>query len=139
MDRRKFLKSSGALCGIAIVGSAAFLESCSKGGGASPTAGHENFTLDLSQSANSALKSVGGSVISHTVIVVNTGSGFIALSDICTHQGCSVFYNKGGNDFVCPCHGGTYNINGQVIAGPPPAPLKKYNISQNGNILTISG
>ena len=138
MDRRKFFKSSCALCGTAIVGSLAFLDSCSKGG-VSPGAGNVNFTLDLSQSANSALKSSGGSVISHNVIVVNTGGSIIALSDICTHQGCHVFYNKSGNDFVCPCHGGTYNINGQVIAGPPPAPLKKYKVSQNGNILTISG
>ncbi len=138
MDRRKFLKSSCALCGTALVASAAFLESCSKTG-VGPTAGHKNFTLDLSKSANAALKSPGGSVISQSVIIVNTGGSFVALSDICTHQGCSVFYNKGGNDFVCPCHGGTYNINGQVIAGPPPAPLKKYNVSQKGNILTISG
>lgn len=138
MDRRNFLKSSCALCGTAIVGSMAFLESCSKGG-VSPAAGNVNFTLDISQSAYAALKSAGGSIVSHSVIVVNTGSGFVALSDICTHQGCSVFYNAGGHDLVCPCHGGTYNLSGTVIAGPPPAPLKKYNISQSGNILTITG
>ncbi|MBE0650968.1 MAG: Rieske 2Fe-2S domain-containing protein [Bacteroidales bacterium] len=138
MDRRNFLKSSCLLCGGAVVGSMALLESCGKGG-VSPSAGNVNFTLDLSQSANAALKSAGGSVISHSVIVVNTGSGFVALSDICTHQGCSVFYNASGHDLVCPCHGGTYNLSGTVIAGPPPAPLKKYNISQSGNILTISG
>lgn len=138
MDRRNFLKSSCALCGIAVVGSTAFLESCSKGG-VSPSAGSANFTLDLSQSSNSALNSVGGYVVSHNVIVVNTGGNFVALSDICTHQGCHVFYNKNSNDFVCPCHGGTYNINGQVIAGPPPAPLKKYNVSKSGTVLTIKG
>ena len=138
MDRRDFFKSSCALCGIAAVGSVAFLEGCSKSG-VGPTAGPVNFTIDLSKSANAALNSPGGSVISHHVIVVNSGGRFVALSDICTHQGCSVYYNKSGNDFVCPCHGGTYNISGQVIAGPPPAPLKKYNISQSGNVLTITG
>ena len=138
MDRRNFIKSSCAVCGTAIVGSLLFLESCSKSA-VGPTAGNVNFTLDISQSAYAALKSAGGSIVSHSVIVVNTGSGFVALSDICTHQGCSVFYNASGHDLVCPCHGGTYNLSGTVIAGPPPAPLKKYNISQSGNILTITG
>lgn len=137
MDRRKFLKSSVALCGATIVGTSIFLESCQKS--ALGSSGNANFTLDLSQPANAALKTPSGSVISNNVIVVNSAGTFVALSDICTHQGCRVSYNKSGNDFVCPCHGGAYNISGAVIAGPPPTALKKYNVSQSGNILTIKG
>jgi cytochrome b6-f complex iron-sulfur subunit len=138
MDRRNFLKSSCVLCGSAFFGSMIFLESCQKSAlGAS--AGNVNFTLDLTQSANSALNSNGGFVVKNNVIVVNYNGSFVALSDICTHQGCRVNYNSNVHEFICPCHGGTYNINGNVIAGPPPAPLKKYNVSQKGSILTITG
>jgi len=138
MDRRNFLKSSGALCGIAVVGSLTFLESCQKSA-LGPGASKVNFTIDLSQAANASLKTPGGSVAGHNVIVVNSGGTFVALSQICTHQGCSVFYNKSGNDFVCPCHGGVYSITGANISGPPPSPLKKYTVTQKGNILTITG
>jgi cytochrome b6-f complex iron-sulfur subunit len=139
MDRRNFLKTSGALCGLSI-GLAAFIESCKKDNtSATPQGPTVNFTLDLTQSANNSLNTPGGSVASHGVVVVNSGGSFIAIAQSCTHNGCSVAYNLGGNDFVCPCHGGTYDTNGNVTSGPPPAPLKKYTVIQNGNILTISG
>ncbi len=93
MDRRNFLKSSCALCGTAIVGSLVFLESCQKSP-IGPSTDKVNFTLDLSQLANAALKSSSGSVVSHKVIVVNTGGGFVALSDICSHQVARYFTTK---------------------------------------------
>jgi len=104
IDRRKFLKSSFSLCGATIIGSSIFLESCQKS--AVNPAGNINFTLDLSQPANAALNTPGGSIVSKGVIVVNSAGTFVALSDICTHQGCLVYYNKSGNDFLCPCHAG---------------------------------
>jgi len=48
-----------------------------------------------------------------------------ALSAICTHLGCLVSYNRVLGEFVCPCHGGRYNMQGVPIAGPPPRPLAK--------------
>ncbi len=140
MDRRKFLVSSGVICGLTIAGPAAFLESCAKDKtSTTPQGPTVNFTLDLSLSSNAALNNTGGSVSSHGVIVVNTGSSFTAIAQTCTHAGCTVAYNKSGYDFVCPCHGGIYDINGNVVGGPPPAPLKKYSVAENGNILTIAG
>jgi len=98
-----------------------------------------NFTLDLTQPINASLNSSGGSVASNGVVVANTGSAYIAIAQACTHQGCSVSYNQSGSDFVCPCHGGTYGLNGNVLSGPPPAPLKKYTVTKSGSILTIAG
>jgi len=138
MDRRNFLRTSGIVCGLAVIGPATLLESCQKTS-LVPQGPTVNFTIDLTQPGYSGLKTSGVSLATHGVIVVNTGGGYTAVSQTCTHQGCTVAYNKSGNDFVCPCHGGTYDINGNVIAGPPPAPLKKYTVTQNGNILTIAG
>ena len=142
MDRKNFLQSFGLLFGIGILGASEFLESCKKkedDTSPAPQGPSVNFTLDLSQSANAVLNSNGGSVVSNGVVVVNSSGSFIAVARQCTHEGCNVSYHANNNDFQCPCHGGVYDINGNVVSGPPPAPLKKYSVTKNGNILTISG
>jgi len=48
-----------------------------------------------------------------------------AFSPICTHLGCLVKWSNIQKEFVCACHGGKYDINGNVIAGPPPKPLER--------------
>lgn len=56
----------------------------------------------------------------------------------CTHQGCIVKFFEQDKEFKCPCHKGVYNIKGEVIKGPPPAPLKKYaTIVKNGKIIVL--
>ncbi|MEA3479366.1 MAG: Rieske (2Fe-2S) protein [Bacteroidota bacterium] len=94
-------------------------------------------TIDLAREKYSDLGSSGGSVKEGNVIVINTGDGFIALSSICTHQGCSVSYDKDANELPCPCHGSVFSTSGSVLQGPAEAPLKKYEVSQEGDILTI--
>ncbi|RMD98552.1 MAG: ubiquinol-cytochrome c reductase iron-sulfur subunit [Calditrichaeota bacterium] len=59
----------------------------------------------------------------------------IAFSPKCTHMGCNVAWNPRTNHFECPCHGGTYDAEGNVIAGPPPRPLDRYPIKiENGRV-----
>lgn len=40
------------------------------------------------------------------------------LTSICPHLGCTVPWNKEKNQFVCPCHGGTFASDGTRISGP---------------------
>lgn len=135
MERRDFFKSACALCGLALI-PGVLVESCTKQGYSGPS--NVNFTLDLTQSANAALNTVGGSVISNGVIVIRSSAGtFSALSATCTHQGCQVGYDSSVQEIVCPCHGGTYNLSGKVLGGPPPSPLTSYTATLNGNILTV--
>ena len=47
-------------------------------------------------------------------------SHLTVLSSICPHLGCPVNWYPDRKEFICPCHGGTFNANGQHIAGPPP-------------------
>ena len=138
MDRKNFIKTSFALCGLGAIGVGVFLESCKKNNSSAkgPTV---DFTLDLSTSTNAPLNTTGGTVASNGVIVVNIGGGYTAVAQACTHNSCSVVYSQSGNNFVCPCHSGTFDINGAVTSGPPPAPLKKYTVTKNGNTLTVKG
>jgi thiosulfate dehydrogenase [quinone] large subunit len=59
--------------------------------------------------------------------VVQPSAGrFVAFDAVCTHAGCAVQYDPTNAQFVCPCHGGAYDARtGQVLQGPPPAPLQR--------------
>ena len=93
--------------------------------------------IDLSDDKYSALESDGGFVKAEGIIIINTGDGFIALSSICTHQGCAVSYNHENKNLPCPCHGSLFSTSGSVLEGPADSPLKKYELTQEGNLLTI--
>jgi Rieske Fe-S protein len=63
-------------------------------------------------------------VIDRTVVyLVKHGNQVRAMHSTCTHLGCRTSYDPDTRQIVCPCHGGVYNVDGQVIAGPPPSPL----------------
>ncbi len=51
------------------------------------------------------------------------------LSNSCAHLGCPVRWlvnAEGEGEFLCPCHGGIYDINGGWVGGPPPRGLYHY-------------
>ncbi len=50
----------------------------------------------------------------------------IAVSSRCMHVGCPVRWTPAAQRFICPCHGGVYNIRGQVAGGPPVRPLDRF-------------
>ena len=49
-----------------------------------------------------------------------------ALSSICTHMQCNVHWDTQLQQFLCPCHGGLYDIDGTNTGGPPPQPLPQW-------------
>ena len=134
MERKAFIQMVTA--SIAAGTLVSLIESCSKTGTGAPSA---NFTLDLTQSANSPLKTNGGSVISNNVMVINNNGTYVALSDICTHAGCALAYDKANKQLDCYCHGSVFSITGAVLGGPAPTPLQSYTVTKNGNTLTITG
>lgn len=69
--------------------------------------------------------SVGGK----PVLVVRADKGFLAFSAVCTHLGCLVEFNAVKRDIECPCHAGSFDLEGRVIGGPPPRPLPLANVS----------
>ena len=60
---------------------------------------------------------------------------FTAFAINCSHLGCPVTWLPDASLFMCPCHGGVYNRDGSVAAGPPPRPLKQYPVRvRNGRV-----
>jgi Rieske Fe-S protein len=60
------------------------------------------------------------------VYVKRVADGVIAISAGCTHLGCIVTWDEDKHIFKCPCHDGRYDADGNVLSGPPPAPLKRH-------------
>jgi menaquinol-cytochrome c reductase iron-sulfur subunit len=58
--------------------------------------------------------------------VVNRGNRFVAFNTHCTHVGCPVQWSPQARSFFSPCHGGAFDADGRVLAGPPPRPLDRY-------------
>lgn len=56
------------------------------------------------------------------VILIRVGSDFSAYSAACTHMGCRIQRVEGGQ-LVCPCHGSSFNLRGEVVRGPATRPL----------------
>ena len=62
---------------------------------------------------------------------------FVALSAVCTHLGCVVTWQDQAGEFLCPCHGGRFSAEGQVLGGPPPSPLESLVVELDGDQLKI--
>ncbi len=55
-------------------------------------------------------------------IVVGKDRYHISIG-LCTHLGCIPSYVSSTHQFVCACHGGVFDENGDVVKAPPPSPL----------------
>jgi cytochrome b6-f complex iron-sulfur subunit len=145
MERKEFLSllGSGAAAFFAVgcLGGCGSKESDPQpspgtAGGSKPT--KVDFILDLDAAANSALKTKGHALVKNGVIVAYTHAGtFIAVSSGCTHQGATLGFNAGNNNFVCPSHGSVFNANGSVANGPATQALKQFNATLTGSKLRV--
>ena len=59
-------------------------------------------------------------------VVRETEEQVLAFDIHCTHLGCPLSFASGSGTFVCPCHGGSFDIEGDVLGGPPPKPMAQY-------------
>ena len=144
MERKVFLKNLATGGSILLVSPALF-NACSKGSDTTMTNPNNNnnnsseVVVDLTSSAYADLGTVGGYAYKDNIIVIRTSdTQYVALSKICTHQGCTVLYNSATNQLPCPCHGSLYNISGNVLNGPATSSLKKYSTKIDGNNLIIT-
>lgn len=70
------------------------------------------------------------------VYVVNRGEGRFDCYDVrCTHLGCPVQYREGPRKYFSPCHGGVFDFDSRVVAGPPPRPLDRYEVKVENGVL----
>jgi cytochrome b6-f complex iron-sulfur subunit len=128
-SRRTFLKQ------LTLIGSAALLapvlaraDSPSDWIAIGPAADYKQDTFKRATVPNSA---------DVLFITQNKDKSYLALSAKCTHRGCEVNWVSGDKDFLCPCHHGRFDNQGNVLNGPPQKPLPKWatKVDDKGTLL----
>ncbi len=63
--------------------------------------------------------------------------GFMAIYRRCTHLGCAVPFDQASGQFICPCHGSVFTLDGEVLNPPAPRPLDLFalRINEAGEII----
>lgn len=72
-------------------------------------------------------------------VFTENGRDYIAMSNICTHLGCRVRWIANQGQFFCPCHNAVFDKAGQVVDGPPPRPLDRYEVKIEEDLLYVRG
>ncbi|MEJ5250765.1 MAG: Rieske (2Fe-2S) protein [Chthonomonadetes bacterium] len=52
----------------------------------------------------------------------------VAFDPSCPHLGCRVEFRERKQRYICPCHGGVFDADGNLVSGPPPTGLTKLPV-----------
>lgn len=63
--------------------------------------------------------------------------GFLALSRTCTHLGCSLNWDEKKKRFICPCHGSSFGLAGEVLTAPASRPLPNYPVRIENGVVKV--
>lgn len=61
----------------------------------------------------------------------------VAVSTRCMHLGCPVRFIEAASRFLCPCHGGVYDFQGQRVGGPPVRPLDRFDTRIRNGLVEV--
>jgi Rieske Fe-S protein len=72
-------------------------------------------------------------------VIRDTESKVRVLSNVCTHLSCRVNWVEETQTFNCPCHDAMFDIEGNVLYGPPPKPMVQWSgeeieVDEEGNL-----
>lgn len=135
LDRRQVLQRAGLVTmGVAAAGVLAACSSSGSGDGGSGGGGGGGGSTPAADGALAQLADipVGGAVSAtgadgKPILLVQPEAGtVVALSAVCTHQGCTVVVD--GDALSCPCHGSVFDLTGKNVSGPAPEPLPPVEV-----------
>lgn len=94
-----------------------------------------SFTITKVNGWERTASSFGGFVIRKSA----DPKDILILSSRCTHLSCRVNWQEEKKIFVCPCHDANFSAEGQVLGGPPPAPLGRfdYQVAADGTLTIL--
>ncbi len=104
-----------------------------------PVGSLENYEIGVPKLFNFNRSQVNGwekTVLSFGAYVIRKDANqVLVLSNICTHLACRVSWHPDIQNYVSPCHNGHFDIDGNVVSGPPPRPLDEFKTKiENGNL-----
>ena len=148
-SRREFVKDTLAGIGTITIGSFIIANQVGCSDDSNPIMPNGqgiSFVVDISLSENSALQVVGGALAlppnpidSHGMLLYRENENVIKVySRNCTHANCTIDAYSSSGVSTCSCHGSAFDLNGNVLNGPAENPLKQYNATISGDIITIT-
>ena len=76
--------------------------------------------------------------VTHSVWVMkHSSSDIMAFSPVCPHLGCHYDWHPEQKEFICPCHGSVFSIDGKVLGGPAPRSLDTLPTKSEGGELFV--
>jgi Rieske Fe-S protein len=72
------------------------------------------------------------------ILVRHADGDYRAYAATCTHLNCTVQYRGDLEQLWCACHNGFYDLNGNVVSGPPPNPLEVYTVNVADGDVVVS-
>jgi cytochrome b6-f complex iron-sulfur subunit len=153
-SRRKFIEKAGVSLVLGTLG-ASFFTSCSTtedanpsppvggggvGGGTSSGIVISGNTITIDLTIRTALNNNGSWLLIENAktLVAKVGGNFVALTSVCTHEGCDKDWTFSSNIFTCTCHGSRFDPSGKVLQGPAQQPLTAFAAVVAGTTLTIT-
>lgn len=74
-----------------------------------------------------------------SMLIHHDDGTWTALTAVCTHLGCTVHYEEDKKRIHCACHGGVYDPKtGGNVSGPPPKPLRRYEVRVTDTAVIVS-
>lgn len=73
-----------------------------------------------------------------TLLIHKSADEYVVLDAVCTHLGCTVQFQPEQDRIYCACHSGVYDPDtGANRAGPPPSPLKRYQVEVQDEAILV--
>ncbi len=135
MNRKSFIKQAGAAAALTTLGIS--LDSCAEDD-VQPNLS-EPLIIDMSLSPFDEI--LNQNWLLHpdeNVLIVNWNGEIRAFTSVCTHEQCARGWVFGRGVFTCTCHTSQFDYTGAVIAGPAQKSLAEFQVTRDGNILSIT-
>lgn len=134
VDRRRFIRAAAGAAACTVLPRCASVAATS----VTPVSGAVRLRLqefpDLVRPAGSLVLRLAGGPSPIYLLALEDGA-YAAVSPVCTHLGCTV--DVVGERLLCPCHGSTYDREGNVLRGPAERALRRYPLTVVGDELVI--
>jgi nitrite reductase/ring-hydroxylating ferredoxin subunit len=132
MKRRDFIKESGMTC-MALAGMGFLLTEC-KSASVRETDKEVIVPISLMKKKNNLIVS-SKNVAEKILLVKNQDGTYHSLLLKCTHKGAALKQEEGR--LVCPAHGSTFDLEGNVTNKPAKTELKKFPVTSNESEIVI--
>lgn len=144
-SRRAFMRAASAAAAIAtgivlgrLLTAADAATALPPGGAIVPDEGSWQAVLASAELPDGAVRPFALSTLAG--FVERTGGRLLAVSGICTHQGCRLSLAQPPTQLDCPCHGAVFALDGTVIShrlSVQPTALPQILVRESGGVVQV--